>query len=173
MLFIANTQIMFIRLYNYYELILVLCICLLVTYFHQQSLIITNSCLLLPTVFYEMCFYLSLFVPPCGSVCLLPVLGIICPFPVIGLRLFCPIWPSSPVRVRECWDSSTPLQLLRCMTLAVVVCGIMCCCFAFLSAVFVSFCWQCPSPLLLFDDLFTLFVWWGKQVTCVYGALSQ
>ena len=60
---------MLIRLYNYYELILVLSICLLVAQICQRWS-------KLPTVFCVMCSYLSLLVLPC-SICLLPMFGII------------------------------------------------------------------------------------------------
>ena len=63
-----------IRLYNFYELILVLCI-------FCWSLNFSHSCSTLPMVFCVTFSYLRLLVHPCGSICLLPMFGIICPFP--------------------------------------------------------------------------------------------
>ena len=84
-----------------------LCICSLVTYFCQWSIIVTNGLLLLPTLFCVMCLCLSLLVSPCGSVCLLPIFGIFVPFlPLEFGHLFWPIWLSSPVLVSKFWDSS-------------------------------------------------------------------
>ena len=53
--------------------------------------------------------------------------GIVCPFPAIGVRLyfFWPVWPLSSVWVREFWDSSTPSQLLRHVTMSVAIFGLI------------------------------------------------
>ena len=115
-----------------------LCICLLVAYFHQRWLIIANRCLLLPMIFCVMCFCLSLLVPPCGNVCLLPIFGIIFPFPSSGLGLFCRIWPSFLFGLRSLGIPAHPCScsgarpcrhhfgLLHHVSLS--LCHVCCCC---------------------------------------------
>ena len=75
MLDIVNTMIMLMKLCNYYELTIILCICLLVIQNQQWYFCLT-------------CSHLSLLVPPCGSICLLPMHGFIHHFPTVWVRSY-------------------------------------------------------------------------------------
>ena len=118
---------MLIRLYNYFDLILVFCICLLVAHFCQWSLTFTNNHLLLPMVFFVTCNHLSLLTHLRWMHLAASMFGIIDPWPLMGLGLFfCPICPL-PVGVREFWDYSKkcpfypPLLLYCCWIFWILV----------------------------------------------------
>ena len=153
------------RLYNYYELILVLCIWLLVTYFCQQSLIVTNGLLLLPTVFVWpayawVCWFLHMEFW-WSSV----------PFLPLGLDLFGPSghcylfgWGSFGIPAHPHGCSGAWPWLAQS-----VVCCVMWWCLSVTSTVMFDCHQHCLSPLVLYCTVFTLLSLWGKWVACFCG----